>query len=124
MESPSESGQAGIHIPDCFLPVQELRLGWALESASMAGSVGAGTTGDLTGTTTASFTTTTGTYPTAEFSSIATILITPGDFAGKADFTAGLLAVGVLPHRNMDSRRHTPRVATIPARSADLIMEE
>src|ERR1700680_2280159 len=124
MESPSGSGRAGIRIPDCFLPARELRLGWALEWASMAGLAGDGTTGDLTGITTMSSTTTTRTCPTAEFSSIATTSIAREDFAGEVDFTAALRAAGVSPHRSMGSRRHMPRLATTSARSADLIMEE
>src|ERR1700686_1431004 len=124
MELRSESGQAGIRIPDCFLPARELRLGWALEWASTAGLAGDGTTGDLTGITTMSFTTTTRTYPTAEFSSIATTSIARADFAGEVDFTAALRAAEVSPHRSMGSRRHMPRLAITPARSADLIMEE
>ena len=47
---------------------QESRLASALESASLAGLVGDGTTGDLTGITTMSSSTTTDSYPTAEFS--------------------------------------------------------
>jgi hypothetical protein len=90
----------------------------------MAGLVGDGTTGDLTGITTMSFTTITRTYPTAEFSSIATTSIARADFAGEVDFTAALRAAGVSPHRSMGSRRRMPRLATTPARSAALIMEE
>jgi hypothetical protein len=130
MESPLGSGRAGIRIQDFFLPVRELRLGWASESASMAGMVGDGTTGDLTGITTVSFTTTTHTSPTAEFSSTATTSITPADFeegmdfTAEVDFTAVLRAAVVSPHRSMDSRHCTPSPATTRARSADLIMEE
>ena len=88
----------------------------------MAALAGDGTTGGLTGITVTSSTTTTRTSLTAEFSSIATTSITPVDleeevdFAGEADFTAALRAAGVL--------RRMPRLATTPARSADLIMEE
>src|SRR3977135_4083572 len=124
MDSPSGSGRAGIRIRDSSLLVRELRLGWALESASMAGLVGDGTTGDLTGITTVSFTTTTPISPTAEFSSTATTSITREDFAGAVDFTAALPAVGALPHRRMELPRHTRSLATTRARSADLIMGE
>ena len=96
----------------------------------MAGLAGDGTTGDLTGITTMSFTTTTRTSLTAECSSTATTSITPvdfeeeADFAGEVDFTEALRAAGVSPRRSTDSRRHTPSPATTPAHSADLIMEE
>ena len=95
----------------------------------MAGMVGDGTTGDLTGITTVSFTTTTRTSLTVESSSTETTSITPvdfeeeADFAGEVDFTAALRAAGVSPHRSMGSRRHMPRLVTTPARSVDLIME-
>src|SRR3984893_18921825 len=113
MDSPLGSGRAGIRIGDSFLPVRELCVGGALESASMAGLVGDGTTGDLTGITTVSFTTTTHTSPTAEFSSTATTSITPADFeqgmdfTAEVDFTAVLRAGGVSPHGSMDSRDRT-----------------
>jgi hypothetical protein len=124
MESLSGFGQAGIRILDCFLPVRELGLGWALESASMADLAGDGITGDLTGTTTMSFTTTTHTYLTAEFSSIATTSITPADFMA-GDFTvARRPADEVSARRSMDSRHHTPSRARIPAHLAALITEE
>jgi hypothetical protein len=90
----------------------------------MAGLVGDGTTGDMTGITTMSFTTTTRTSPTAEFSSIATTSIMPVDFAEEVVFTEVLRAAGVPPHRSTDSRPHVRSLATTPARSADLIMEE
>jgi hypothetical protein len=96
----------------------------------MAGLVGDGTTGDLTGITTVSFTTTTRTSLTVESSSTETTSIAPADlgveadFAGGVDFTAALRAAGVLPRRSTDSRRRMPSLATTPARSADLIMEE
>jgi len=40
------------------------------------------------------------------------------------DFTAILREAEVSPDRDMDSPRHTPSLATTPAPSADLIMEE
>src|SRR4029077_4750153 len=118
-EGPSASGRAGIRTQDCSLPVRELRLASALEWASSEGTAGGGITGGMTGITTASFTNTTHTFPTAEFSSIATTSITPMDFTEPADFTVkehGGSAVG-----SMDLHRHTAR---IPEHSAALIMAE
>jgi hypothetical protein len=147
MESPSGFGQVGIRIQDCTLPARELHLGWALESAISAGSVGDGTTGDLTGITTMSFITTTLTSPTAGSSLITTPsiarmeTITAADFRVDTDFRAAALAeirgamvqpsnMDLQPHsmdsqlRNTDLRRRMFSPAVIPARSAALIMEE
>src|SRR3989441_12914173 len=92
MESLSGSGQAGIGIRDCTLQVRVLRLVLALASASLVGLAGVGTTGDLIGITTVSFSIITATSPTAESSSIATTLIArvraAGSMAG-AGFAAG-----------------------------------
>ena len=85
--APIGSGR-GIRIQGCSLAVPGLRLVLALESASLVGLAGAGTTGDMIGTTTASFSTTTPTYPTAEFSSIATTSIALAAFMEPADFMA------------------------------------
>src|SRR5260370_4506894 len=87
MEIPLGSGRGGIRIQDCFLQVRELRLVSALESASLEGMAGPGTTGVMIGIITAFFSTTTATYPTAEFSSIATTSIALADFMA-ADFPA------------------------------------
>jgi hypothetical protein len=113
MESLSGFGQVGIRIQDCTLPARALHLGWALESAISADSVGDGTTGDLTGITTMSFITTTLTYPTAESSPITTpsiagarTSITLAGFMAEADFRAGVLAevrVSMGHPRSMDS---------------------
>src|SRR6267143_150431 len=103
MESLSGPGRAGTPIRDSFLLVLESRLGWALESDSMAGLAGDGTTGDQTGITTMSFTTTTRTSLTAEFSSTVTTSIAREDFAEEVDFeavvdfTAALRAAGASP---------------------------
>src|ERR1700694_438145 len=140
MESLSGSGRAGFWTRDCFLPCPVSRLAPALELAILAGLVGDGTTGDLTGITTMSFITTTLTYPTAESSPITTLSIagvrTPimvADFRVDTDFKAEALAEirgsTVQPRntdlqlRNTDLRRRmfSP---VIPARSAALIMEE
>src|SRR2546430_3193878 len=92
MESLAGPGQAGIGIRDCTLQVRVLRLVSALASATLAGLAGVGTTGDLIGITTVSFSIITATSPTAESSSIATTLIArvraAGSMAG-AGFAAG-----------------------------------
>ena len=87
----------------------------------MAGLVGGGMVGGMTGTTTALFTTTTLTSPTAEFSSITTTSTAAADFMA-ADFTAG--------HRpedsaalSMDSRHLMGRLAPTPVHSAASTME-
>src|SRR5207244_11270389 len=83
MESLSGSGHAGICIRDCTLQVRVLRLVSALASASLAGLAGVGTTGDLIGITTVSFSIITATSPTAVSSSIATTLIARVRAAGS-----------------------------------------
>src|SRR5260370_24947757 len=77
MESRLRSGQAGTGIRDCTLAGQAWHGVSALESASLAGSVGVGTTGDLIGITTISFLITTAMYPTSECSSIAITSMLP-----------------------------------------------
>src|SRR5437588_9572491 len=124
MESPSGSGRAGIRIPDCSLRDRESRLALALESVSLAGSVGVGTTGDLIGITTESFTTTPPTYPTAESSSTVTTSITPAGFMAEPDFTAAALVSTALRHHSMDSLHRMPSPGLTLARSAASIMEE
>lgn len=120
MESLSEFGRGGIRIQDCFLQVQELHLAWALESVSMGALAGDGTTGGPIGITTESCLITTLTYPTAEFSSITTPSIAPGDFMGT-DFT-----VGEEEDSPVDSTDSPPRTAnreTTPVPSAASITE-
>src|SRR5579864_2052809 len=87
MEHPLGSGLAGIGIPDCTSPGQVSHGASALESVSLAVLAGDGDTGDTIGTT-GSCSTTTATYPTAEFSPIASTLITPVDSMETADFMA------------------------------------
>src|SRR5260370_12297489 len=94
MEIPLGSGRGGIRIQDCFLQVRELRLVSALESASLEGMAGPGTTGVMIGIITAFFSTTTATCPTAEFSSIATTSIALSGFMA-AEFAEGDLRAGV-----------------------------
>jgi hypothetical protein len=90
-----------------------------LESASLAGLDGVGDTGDLIGITTASFSTTMATYPTAEFSLIAITSTLP-----EAD---SIVAVGFMEEtftaasRSMDSPHRMPSLAPIPVPSAVLI---
>src|SRR6266849_2700364 len=86
MESPSAFGQTGIGIQDCTLPDRELRLASALALASLAGLAGAGTTGDMTGTATASFSITIPTIAGARTS------IMVADFMVEADFRAAARA--------------------------------
>src|SRR5580700_264951 len=114
-EDPSESGRAGIRILDSTLAARESHLAWALELASLADLAGAGDTGDTTGVVMEFSSTTTATFPTAEFSSIATTSIAPGDFM-EADRGDSRVA-------NMDSHRMRNR-ARIPVHSAVLIMAE
>src|ERR1700680_4575012 len=116
MERPSGSGLGGIRILGCSLADRELRLASALESASLVGLAGAGITGDLIGIITMSFTTTTPTSLTAEFSSIATTSIAPTDFTAAEREDS--------PVASMDSRHPMPRLVRIPAHSAGSIMEE
>src|SRR5712691_385250 len=112
MESLSGSGQDGIGIQGCTLPDRELRLAWALASASLAVLAGAGTTGDMIGITTVSFSITTPTYPTAESSPITTPSITRAatSIMAEVDFRAGTRAEarGSMgpKDRSMDSQPH------------------
>src|SRR5579864_1466951 len=85
MEHPLGSGLAGIGIPDCTLRGQVSHGASALESVSLAVLAGDGDTGDTIGTT-GSCSTTTATYPTAEFSPITSTSITPVDSMEAADF--------------------------------------
>src|ERR1700724_248393 len=87
-ELPSGSGRVGIRIQDCTLAARELRLAWVLGSAFSEGMAGAGTTGERTGITITSFSTTIPISPTAEFSSIVTTSIAAADFMEQTDFMA------------------------------------
>ena len=134
MEGPSESGRAGIPIPDSTLEARELRLAWALGSASLADLAGAGDTGDTIGITTTFVLIATPMYPTAEFSPIATTSIAPEDFMEAGDFTeaVGFIAPEVFMAEtpeasaaaNTDLRRHMASLVPTQAHSAALIMEE
>jgi Protein of unknown function (DUF3300) len=74
-------------------PLGVWRGGSALASATLVASDGAGTTGDMTGITTASFSITTPTSPTAESSPITMPSITRGETSITAtDFRAAALA--------------------------------
>src|SRR5258708_32836398 len=122
MESPSGSGQAGIRIPGCSLPVQGSRLASALESASLAASAGDGITGGTIGITTVSLSTTTPTYLIAGFSRTATTSITPVDFTAEG-FTVAPPEEDS-PAASMGLQHRTARVVRIPVLSVVLIMEE
>ena len=128
MEGPSEFGRAGIRILDSTLAARASRLASALESASLAGLAGAGDTGDTTGVGMEFSSTTTATFPTAEFSSIATTSIAPGDFTEAVGFTAPVVFMAETPEAsaaaNMDLRRHMASLVPTQAHSAALIMEE
>jgi hypothetical protein len=76
----------------------------------------------MTGITTASFTTTTPTFPTAASSSIATTSTTPVDFTEPADFMAK--DEDSPAEASMGLHRHTASLAPTQAHSAALIMEE
>jgi hypothetical protein len=113
----------------------------ASELVILAGLVGDGTTGDLTGITMMSSITTTLTYPTAESSSITTLSIasagtsiTLAGFMPEADFRVGALAEirGSMDQsrsmdsqpRNTDPRHRISSLVAIPAHSVALITEE
>src|ERR1700722_94699 len=123
MESPLGFGPAGMRIQGYTLPVLESRLASALELASLAGLAGDGDTGDTIGITTASCSTITAMYPTAESSLIGITSITAADSMAEPDFTAPAL-VSTAQRRSTDSRDRMPRPALILVRSAALIMEE
>ncbi len=134
MDRLSWLGRAGIRTPGSTFRDQVWFLALASSRLCLAALVGDGITGDLTGTTAISFTTTTATFPTAESSPIATTSIAdaqasimPAGFVVEADFRAEARAgVGVsveLPSR-MDLWRHTPSLVPIPAHSAASTMEE
>jgi hypothetical protein len=118
MESPSGSGQTGIGIRGSSLMVRELHLASALESAFLVGTVGAGTTGDTIGITTAFVSTITTTSHTAESSPTATTSIAAVDFM-TADF-----AVVASPTHGASAGRITDSTALVPVHSAALTMEE
>src|SRR6267154_1462818 len=86
MESLSRYGRAGTGIRDSTSMARDLFGVRALESTSLADSVGVGGTGDSIGATTTSFSIITVMFPTAEFSQIANTLVGPADFTGRADF--------------------------------------
>jgi len=134
MEGPSESGRDGIRILDSTLAARELRLASDLGSVSLADLAGAGDTGDTTGVVMEFSSTTTVTFPTAEFSPIATTSIAPEDFMEAGDFTeaVGFIAPEVFMAEtpeasaaaNTDLRRHMASLVPTQAHSAALIMEE
>ena len=119
-------------IQGCILPDRELRLAWALESASLAALAGAGTTGDMTGITTVSSTTTTPTSPTAESLLITTPLTTPAGTSITVEDSKARVRLAIRrsmdqhsstdsQRRNMDPWRRMSSLVVIPARSAALI---
>src|ERR1700751_4785652 len=110
----SVCGPAGIGIRDCIWRDLESRLASVLEMASLAGSVGAGTTGDMTGIITTFASTTATTSPTAESLSTVTTSIMP------VDFTAAIRVSTA--HRSKDSQERMPRAGHTLERLAALTM--
>src|SRR5260221_3997759 len=145
MERRLESGQAGMNIPDCSWPDQELSLAWVLALVSLAALAGDGTTGDLTGITTMSSLITTTLNRTAELSSttmpsiadeatstIAGLILgtaartfMAAEFMVETEFRAGALAEATISAgpqvRSMDLARRTAPQAPIPERSVALV---
>jgi hypothetical protein len=99
-----------------------LRLASVLELAFLGDSAGDGTIGDTTGIITVLFSTTTATYPIAEFLQIATTSVTLRDFTELANFMADQPEDS--PVASMDLSRHMADLELTPAHSAALIMEE
>src|SRR3984957_16214175 len=122
MEGPSESGRDGIRILDSTLAARESRLASALGSASLADLAGGGDTGDTTGVVMEFSSTPTATFPTAEFSPIATASIAPVGFTAPVVFMAETPEASAVA--SMDSLRHMASLVPTQAHSADLIMEE
>jgi hypothetical protein len=116
MGVPSVCGRAGIGIRDCIWKDLESRLASVLELASLAGSVGDGTIGDMTGIITTFASTTTTTNLTAESLSIVTTSIMPVDFTAAIRVSTG--------PRSMDSRERMPRAGYTLEPSAALTMAE
>lgn len=108
-EIPSESGPAGMHIPDFTLGVRELCLALDLASDSLVDLAGDGDTGGSVGMALGSCSTVAHGCLIAEFSRIADS-ITAVDFMAEADF--------------MGAGGSTAVPALTPERLADLIMEE
>jgi hypothetical protein len=128
MEGPSESGRDGIRILGSTLASRELRLASALESVSLADLAGAGDTGDTTGVAMEFSSTTTATFPTAEFLPIAAEdFMEAADSTEAEDSTEAAVFMAEMPEAsaaaNMDLRRHMASLAPIQAHSAALIME-
>ena len=94
----------------------------ALESDSSAALAGAGITGDLTGKTIESSTTTTPTSRTAELSLIATTSVMGLWRMAPADFMPAHLREAS-PAARMGLQHRTTREVRIPERSVDSIME-
>src|SRR5246127_501842 len=113
------SGQAGTGIPVCTLRVPELDLASASALAFLVVLAGVGTIGDPIGTITASFSTTTATCPTAEFSLIV-ITSTLAEAGSIMAFMGEAFTVG---RQSMVSRRPTARLASTPGLSVASIME-
>src|SRR2546426_2687911 len=132
-EDPLWPGQAGTGTQGCLYPDRELPSAAASVSASLAALPGDGTTGDQTGITARSSTTTPLTSPTAEHSSIATItlIVRTGTSATPAAMAQGHFRAEALawarPYMvrlpSVDLPLLGLRVGAISGRSAALAME-
>src|ERR1700678_1326111 len=111
MESPSGSGQTGIGIRGSSLMVRELHLASALESAFLVGTVGAGTTGDTIGITTAFVSPLTTTSINAEFSPTASTSV------AAAHFMAADLAAVASPTHGASALNLTDSMPSVPVHS-------
>ena len=113
MGSPLASGLAGTGIPDCTSRGQGSDGALVLELASLAALDGGGDTGGTTGIT-ESCSITTATYPTVEFSSIASTSIALVVCMEATDFMV----------EEPEDSRPTLSLVCIPAHLAALITEE
>src|SRR6267154_508078 len=109
MERRSASGQTGTGTRGSTLPGQASDGASASESVSLVDLVGAGTTGDLIGITTMSFSTIMGSYRTAESSRIANTSMP--DEADSLAAVASMEEISTAARRTMDLLRPMPNLA-------------
>src|SRR3954463_4566650 len=121
MERRSASGRTGTGTRGSTLPGQASDGASASESASLVDLAGAGTTGDLIGITTISFSTIMGSYRTAESSRTAnTSMPDEADSIAAAGF---MEEISTAARRSMDLLRPTRNPAPAPVPSEVLITE-
>src|SRR5258708_14739318 len=121
MERRSASGQTGTGTRGCTSMAQASCGASVLESATLVDLAGAGTTGDLIGITTMSFSTIMGSYRTAESSRTANT-----SMPDEADSIAALDSMEknfTAARRSMDLLRPMPSPAPAPVPSEGLITE-